>query len=440
MSAWLSSGPSVMSLPDHCTPVNDFLSRISCDFGTCVPTPQAFFSTLLGSLSIVSWLFAQLPQIFKNYKAQSTTGLSIYFLIEWCLGDSTNLLGALMTGQATWQVVVAGYYVCVDVILVSQYIWYTHYKAWREGDTVWEAPPLGGRGDDDTEFIEGISASDNSSERPSLSEGRDKPVSGKSDNDPKKTHFKNSSPRGAFSMNEKFTDPTSHRIVTRRGNSPPQIISPKTVLGISILCAALAHASPLHSTSSPLHTKESSQSIEIIGRLLSWTSTLLYLGSRLPQIFKNYSRRSTAGLSPALFIAAFFGNLFYSTSLITNPLAWASYPPFGLHGWVGVDGSDQVTWLKLAAPFWLGAAGVLALDGAIGIQFLMYSEEKVVVVKDGRGRGRWMRVSGWMRGWVPSPGPRREMEVDVDVVGDEGSGRPLLGERTRRDDGYGATT
>lgn len=119
------------SLPPHCTPQHEFLNRISSDFHTCVPTFLAFSSTLLGGLSILSWLFAQLPQIFKNYKLQSTAGLSLYFLVEWCLGDATNLLGAILTRQAKWQVVVAGYYVCVDVILVSQYFWYTHYRPWR---------------------------------------------------------------------------------------------------------------------------------------------------------------------------------------------------------------------------------------------------------------------------------------------------------------------
>ena len=63
------------------------------------------------------------------------------------------------------------------------------------------------------------------------------------------------------------------------------------------------------------------------------------------------------------------------------------------------------------------------MDAAVGVQFLVFGEgeagreegkrrrEVVVVVgrregrvgPDGRGRGwRWHRVSGWMRGWVPS--------------------------------------
>jgi hypothetical protein len=49
-------------------------------------------------------------------------------------------------------------------------------------------------------------------------------------------------------------------------------------------------------------------------RSLPWLSAqppppygILYLGSRPPQLYKNYQRKSTEGLSPLLFMAAFCG-------------------------------------------------------------------------------------------------------------------------------------
>ena len=112
-------------LPDHCAPISPYLTRLSSAFYTCVPTHLALLSTSLGFLSIVAWLFAQIPQIYKNYRLKSASGLSIYFLCEWLLGDLTNLVGGLLTGQAAWQVTIAAYYVFVDVCLTSQYLWYT---------------------------------------------------------------------------------------------------------------------------------------------------------------------------------------------------------------------------------------------------------------------------------------------------------------------------
>ena len=96
------------TLPPTCEPANEFLYHLSAFFGTC---------------SIVSWLFAQLPQIYKNHKLKSTSGLSAFFLTEWLLGDVTNLLGCLFTGQASWQIIIAGYYVFVDCCLCAQWVW-----------------------------------------------------------------------------------------------------------------------------------------------------------------------------------------------------------------------------------------------------------------------------------------------------------------------------
>ncbi|MCJ1317780.1 hypothetical protein MMC15_003107 [Xylographa vitiligo] len=427
MASWLSSSAFSPSLPDHCSPQNYFLTRLSADFHTCIPTPLAFFSTLLGGLSILSWLFAQLPQIFKNYNLQSTSGLSIFFLIEWCLGDATNLFGALLTNQATWQVIVAGYYVFVDVVLVLQYIWYTHFKPWREEHKSTQGGRLRkGSASRRPPVLEGVSGSDGASSRPSSS------------NDPNRDDKPSSKPLPApfnafrfpasFSPFEKGTPSSSHPTIHRlRQSTPSPSPSPKTLLLLTTLCAILSTASPIP-TPTPLSSDPSTTASPLLGRLLSWTSTLLYLGSRLPQLYKNHTRRSTTGLSPALFVAAFFGNLFYASSLLANPLAWASYPAFGLHGWVGPAPSDRATWRALAAPFWLGAAGVLALDAAMGAQFLVFGERDAVVrVRDGRGRSHWRRVSGWMRGWVPSVQAGGEGVVIVEerrgLLHGEGTGR-----------------
>ncbi|KAL8733811.1 MAG: hypothetical protein Q9181_003430 [Wetmoreana brouardii] len=423
-------GPNVhMSsggLPQHCDPTNAFLASISSTFHTCIPTPLALVSTALGILSIVSWLFAQLPQIFKNYTLKSASGLSLYFLAEWLLGDLTNLLGALLTRQATWQVVVAAYYVTVDVCLVSQCFWYLQYKPWREKR--WGDVPLAynDRDDHSPEVLLRISQAQTAGPR-----GSSHKLHGKNDRQSVSTTEPKSIGNNLFrnlnyswSPREKGTPSSSYRSIRRPPQSTISGVSPTTLLVITVAFAVLAKASPVHvllqDHPSPPNRADS---LEFAGRILSWMSTLLYLGSRLPQIYKNYKRRSTSGLSPGLFIAAFFGNLFYSSSLATNPLAWQDAPPYGLRGWADEDGSDRITWISLAIPFFLGAAGVLAMDGIVGVQFLMFGEgeapKKVIVVRDERGRSHWRQVSGWMRGWVPSPCPRKRSEDERPLLGGE---------------------
>ncbi|PLB43695.1 PQ loop repeat protein [Aspergillus steynii IBT 23096] len=352
------------ALPQHCEPSSAFLASLSSHLHICLPTPLALISSVLGTLSIVSWLFAQLPQIYKNFQLQSTSGLSLFFLVEWCLGDASNLVGALLTRQAGWQVIVAGYYVLVDVTLVFQYFWYTHYKQPRPTD-ITDVKDLKAQG-----LVGGQS--------PSYS-------------------------------NEKMS--SSRRSVTRTGSgrSLPST-STRTVLLASMLCAVLANAAPTEpETGSP----SSGINLELIGRIVSWMSTVLYLGSRPPQLYKNYCRKSTSGLSPLLFMAAFGGNLFYSASLLTNPNAWYDFPAYGGGGWADGDGNDRLEWVGRAIPFFLGAFGVLGLDGFMGVQFLMYGSndgESIIEVEDPkRGRSRWTRVRGWMRGWIPSVSPKREI-------------------------------
>ena len=426
------------SLSEHCTPISPFLTSISSTFHTCIPTPLALLSTVLGILSIVSWLFAQLPQVLKNYSLKSASGLSVYFLAEWLLGDLTNLVGALLTGQATWQVVVALYYVTVDVCLVTQYFWYSRYKPWREKrledngedfDTDDSSPPR--------EVLIGVSPTEGTS-TPGSTEEVDKKngsVDAKQSPQPIKARDSRTERNKVIVVDEKHTAGISSQALHGSMRLQNFGVNSKDLMVASVVFAALAKASPVQrDMNRHILVTHAEDSIEVTGRVLSWISTVLYLGSRLPQIYKNHRRRSTSGLSPSLFIAAFFGNLFYSSSLLANPLAWNSYPPYGLDGWVGPEGSDRGTWVSLAIPFFLGAAGVLAMDAIVGIQFLIFGEgddgHKVAIVRDERGRSHWRKVSGWMRGWVPSPSPP-PMDDDED---DE---RPLLERANDADRRYG---
>lgn len=389
------------TLPKYCTPTSQFLIKTSIYFHTCIPTPLAFTSTLLGGLSILSWLFAQMPQIYKNHQLQSTAGLSIFFLGEWLLGDATNLVGALLTGQASWQVVVASYYVFVDVCLVIQFFWYTHIKPWKEGRALHSSGSsmmsdnsdiINGLSPINTSFVEDIREPEEVQAPPKQDQSPTKPI-----NTPRFSQV-------SYEKSTTFSGATPVHVQVGPGwiASP----SPRTMLYVAAVCALISTttATPVPENSN-VGLMAGPSTSGVIGTILSWCSTVLYLGSRLPQLYKNWRRRSTAGLSPLLFFAAFCGNTFYSTSLLTSPFAWSDFEPHGGHGWAGPEGSKRGPWVASAAPFFLGAAGVLALDALMGVQFVLYGErdeEKLVKVRGPHGRSRWQRVSGWMRGWVPS--------------------------------------
>ncbi|KAF9889677.1 hypothetical protein FE257_006983 [Aspergillus nanangensis] len=412
---------ALAALPPHCEPSSPFLSAVSARLHICLPTPLALLSSVLGTLSIVSWLFAQLPQIYKNYQLQSTSGLSIFFLVIWCFGDTSNLIGALFTRQAGWQVIIAAYYVLVDVTLVIQFFWYTHFKQ-RELHYHAYHPS---HDDGPESVLDGVSFSTTNSAGLENSP-RTEPMSDtKHVNDLKQITPTPSYSQSPSYSNEKLN--SSRRSVHRKTSGPSTLLgSTRTVLLASMLCAVVANASPTE-----LHTQSGSsgETLEIIGRIFSWMSTFLYLGSRPPQLYKNYQRQSTSGLSPLLFMAAFCGNFFYSASLLTNPNAWYNFAPYGGGGWADADGNNRMEWVGRSIPFFLGAFGVLGLDGFMGVQFLMYGtkdDESIIEIEDPkRGRSHWTRVRGWMRGWIPSISPERECETTEESQG-------LLEEERRR--------
>lgn len=312
-----------------------------------------------------------MPQIWKNYRRGSVDGLSLGFLAIWLAGDICNFLGALWTDQMWFQQVVGGYYVFVDIVLVSQYFYFT---------AVNPAPSL----------IDGYSLRyDDSIDDDGDGSDDSYLVDSETETERKKKKSRSASPR---------------HVHHPRGRSRSLA---STLIVVVSLMFHVAGASPI-STMPTLETPDDGFTLQDLGGVLSWFSTLLYLSSRLPQLLLNFRRKSTSGLAISLFVAAFFGNLFYSLSLLLNPLGHYDYPPYGGGGLAGKDGNDHLEWWARTLPFFLGASGVLGLDAAVGWQWLTWGErlpEDESDVFDGEEEDdecfsgtRWNRWWPW-NGW-----------------------------------------
>ncbi|CED82935.1 Predicted membrane protein [Phaffia rhodozyma] len=96
-----------------------------------------------------------------------------------------------------------------------------------------------------------------------------------------------------------------------------------------------------------------------IGRMSAWSCTVLYLTSRMPQIWKNFTRKSIEGLSILLFVAAFCGNSFYVLSIVSNPMMHRPRP----------EGTE---FLLESLPYLVGSGGTLIFDVTIMIQAIIY--------------------------------------------------------------------
>lgn len=98
---------------------------------------------------------------------------------------------------------------------------------------------------------------------------------------------------------------------------------------------------------------------EIVGFAIGSLSSVLYLCSRLPQMYTNFKRKSTEGVSYFLFALVILGNTTYGLSvLLKNP----------------EGGQGESSYMIHHLPWLIGSLGTLSLDIIISIQFIIYSK------------------------------------------------------------------
>ena len=102
----------------------DYIHWIADIFGECVVTTREQFSFGIGLLSTAIWMWAQLPQVYMNFKFKRVDGLSLQFLCLLVLGDVSNLTGCLITGGLVTQVITSSFFCCIDSFCTIQYIYY----------------------------------------------------------------------------------------------------------------------------------------------------------------------------------------------------------------------------------------------------------------------------------------------------------------------------
>jgi hypothetical protein len=95
-----------------------------------------------------------------------------------------------------------------------------------------------------------------------------------------------------------------------------------------------------------------------IGRVLAWTCTALYLSSRIPQIYLNYTRKTCQGLAIVMFLCALVGNVTYAASVLVK--------------------SNDPQYLLGALPYLLGTMGTVMFDVTIFCQWFFYPSTSAI--------------------------------------------------------------
>ncbi|KAK6734880.1 hypothetical protein RB195_018208 [Necator americanus] len=106
----------------NCTNGIQWIERI---FSDCVDTELKLLGFIIGIISLLLWLVPLLPQLLQNYRTKKCEGLSLTFLFLWLVGDTCNMLGAMLTHQTPIQQIIGVYYIFQDLALWGQYGYYT---------------------------------------------------------------------------------------------------------------------------------------------------------------------------------------------------------------------------------------------------------------------------------------------------------------------------
>lgn len=221
------------------------------------------------------------------------------------LGDLGNLFSCVLNHQLPFQTYLAGYFVCTDLILIYQYFRYSNVGSCT--DKVPDRP-----GDEESLFLTRHSTL----EMTSTTDSNILPAI-------KNTYY------GSTQTSSKATSFMALLLFGFRSSI--------VLVGV----------------------QQKSESINF-GWALAWICTTFYILSRIPQIYKNFKRQSTEGLSIALFSFAVCGNITYALSILCHP------------------GHTRETLLE-SLPYVYGSFGTLFFDAVIFAQFLNYRKKEDMI-------------------------------------------------------------
>ncbi|KAL2062067.1 hypothetical protein VTL71DRAFT_6333 [Oculimacula yallundae] len=293
---------------------------------------QEALSGIFGSVSLATWIFLLVPQLYLNYKTGSAEGISLAFLGVWLIGDITNLSGALWADLVPTVIALAIYFCIADVVLIAQCLYYNHVNASK------------------------------TARQTSVTS-----ITSVTEDEPLLSHRRSSDTIGL---------PGSHRrrssALSAGGNSLAKILEEEnegegnawlknslSILGVIVVgTAGWAIAwqagvwipQPEDGAGDVGGLKETAVGAKILG----YISAVCYLGARIPQIVKNYRDKSCSGLALLFFMLSLMGNLTYGAGILAHSL------------------EKEYLWTNL--PWLIGSLGTMVEDAVIFVQFRIYAK------------------------------------------------------------------
>lgn len=295
-------------------------------------TTHEALSGLLGSISLCSWIFVLAPQLYENYREHSAAGVSLLFLVIWLVGDIANLIGAIWAELVPTVTALAIYFCFADVVLIIQVLYYEYWVKRRrelaeeQEEAEAEEEPLLGRRTSNSSV--GLPGSHQRRRRSAFENGN-----GITEGQTQLTNGSNGQDGAAHrsSTLDKIPEDGSQQASSTSRETLKNIAG---IIGICILGSAAwvicwktglwtpAAAPGDEGGHSPGGKGERTP---LGAEILGYISAVLYLGARIPQIYKNWREQSCEGLSLLFFLLSLIGNLTYGGGV--SHLSWSCLGP-----------------------------------------------------------------------------------------------------------------
>ncbi|KAG2374573.1 hypothetical protein C9374_010592 [Naegleria lovaniensis] len=365
-----------------------YIKWIYIVFGECVHSAREQASFYVGLASLLFWMCAIFPQIYANFKNKDATSLSLGFLLQAFISDSSNFISCILSRQLTTQIIVALYFVSTDIIVLFQYFYYLVVKKyllkWSEQRKKRGNQQLSINDNEEHLYHHEEDDIHHDNHQVTLLN----PNVTKTIPSPTKLNIKVgyalilvllvimisfrfkiwNLQQETFSPNSKSNDESMvypQRIYT----------TSSTHIGRKLFSTEMnvMETQSISKTSNSSSREEDwakhdafvfppNTPMSIVGYTIGWLCALLYLGSRPPQIYKNFKRGSAEGVSRIFFSLAVLGNSSYVASI------WL----FSFNG----------NYLMMRLPFLLETSVNVCMDSFILFQIVYYYRKNLKKDKD----------------------------------------------------------
>ncbi|XP_058777901.1 seven transmembrane protein 1 [Vicia villosa] len=366
--------------PSYCVKENKpCVGWVQNYFSDCLCNLSDDISFTFGFISLVCWGVAEIPQIITNFRAKSSHGVSLAFLLTWIAGDIFNLVGCLLEpATLPTQYYTALLYTITTIVLVLQSFYYDYIYKWccnrrqkinvQEGYDEEEKKPLKPKQADES-GIPIRSGKHRTISRPEYYYGSARSLAGNM-TPPSRTYMRvaKSGPsamgldENSSSDDEAHSPPaTQPRLIPRSAGSYGTFLA--TSLSLPMQSNALK-VGYIALTGRKLLSQEH-VTHSALGQWLGWLMAAIYTGGRIPQIWLNIKRGSVEGLNPFMFLFALIANAAYVGSILVRTTEWQS--------------------IKANLPWLLDAIVCVALDLFIILQYINYRYHRKTTANDDYG-------------------------------------------------------